>query len=351
LFITSVFKSSFFLLPNIKTQMTQLQTNTNNEFDSLSSNNLNNRKTTTMFSWWWCATIIGIIPTVVANILFKKVEPRITRPQLPSVTSAMSTTQLDVGTGTRNHLLGINPTVNFVAPVVPNIGEVNITTPLTARNTNDFIWHDIQINQHPYINDVIDHYDHHVNHGEILPIADQQQKNQDTLTFLRNNDYLEVKHIACSLHIGTIVQATKELMPMLEETRKHFKCTTNTRLSRSEINFWFGKFILPKVLAHLSNDKKFNVDGHNIAMTAQEIIYYYFERTGRVLPHRHLLTEFYPDDIQRISQLCILPHYYTDHNNQMWEIEGPFLKPEIIELGRCLFQFPSPELYTAIALH
>jgi len=333
--------------PALISNTSSMFSHTDNEEDKNSKFELGNRKSQPFLSWWWCATIIGIIPTVVTNLLLTKNEPVLPRPIFPSVTGMITThTHLDVPTGTRKSDNPLNPTNNYNRQAIPLSPHQNIQTKETLQDPEDFYFHTVQLETHPYICDVMDIYQQYCATNVICE-EDLEEDNNEAYFWLDHNERIETHHLSCALHIPTIMEATKELTPMLEEIRRHFKCTTNTRLSRSQLNFWFGKFVLSKVMAHLSNDKKFIVDGHNLALTAQEVIYYFLNRTGRTLPHRHLLVEYDASDIYTLHDMTSRHCYYLDRNEKAWDLSGPFIKKGHYALGKCLFQFPTAELFTA----
>lgn len=318
------------------------------DFTELTTYKAKEQSKVPFMNWWWCATIVGALPCIVTNLLFSKEPMKLSRVQLPSVTSMSNEmTRVDM-TEVALHPLPIGGQNYQRVPLnaIPISHDLKITTDITHKNPEDFVHRHFDLNKHAYMNDVIDDYTWHRNHDEI-PSNILDQKNNDVVQGILANEYLDVEHITGNVHIPTVIVACKELTGMLEDTIRHFKVTTNRRLARSERNYWFGRYVLPRVINHLNNDVKFVVDGDNIQITAQEIIYRFFENSGRCLPHQHILTEYDTADIDELHRRCLKPVIWHDYHHVPWEVKSVFWDEKCVALGNFLFQFPSQELNTS----
>jgi hypothetical protein len=293
-------------------------------------------------SWWWCATIIGIIPTIILNSLLTKVRPETKRVVHPPINSVLERTWLNAD----NKVISIAPifSMNWNPPVVVPKNVVDIVSDIKSKQPDDYIIQDYNVSDHPYLEDVWTDYDHQSNE-QVIPLEDSS--NVKNLALEQELFQKCTAHVVShKLHLPTIIQATKELFSLLEDSRRHFKVTTNRKLSRQEINYYFGKHMISKVVAHLNNNPDCQVDGINIYATAQEVIYLFLRSSGRTLPHRHLITEENYEDIEYLYNKAIDPVMWEDNFGQQWELEGYFIEAHMLALGRCLFQFPTAELIT-----
>lgn len=296
-------------------------------------------------SWKWCFTIVGIIPAIIVNSLFKKKSPTLTRPHHQSVKSVFSTTTTHRDLHTGDFVANVpipTPLNTLPMPLIP-VPNVDIITPITSKRPENYIKQSYIINDHQYIVDTLHVYEHYQNSFQI-----PTQNPVDTTTFnsMRNTYMGTTKHKS-RLHLPTIELCCRELTPMLEDSRRHFIAKTNRRLSRQEINYYFGRHMLPKVLSHLSTNTKFLVSSHSLIYTACEVIYLFLKKSNRVLPHAHLTAEIRLDDVELFYNKTHIKSYWTDWNGKVWEVEKRF-KKKATPLGRCLFQFPTAELNSTV---
>jgi len=323
--------------------------NTNFELNDMAKYTVNDQSTHPFASWWWCATIIGAPIVCVLNMLLSKKNPTALRVQHNSIDSVFSgplTQEVNYENVSLNPLA---PPQNFVPNPLPNISEISVTSDILKKRPEDYVDVTYTIHDHPYINDLLADYDWQVIHGIVAAIDHLEEPNQDmVLACTQRNTTSQHRYY---IHIPTVITATRDLFGLLEDARKHFKANCNRRLSRQEINYYFGKHMITKVINHLSNDNKFQIDGINMYATAQEVIYLFLQSSGRVLPHRHLLDDDSSmDDLEWVHPGVILPVYWEDNFGKTWELEGPFVKAHVLALGGCLFQFPTAELITVTLL-
>jgi hypothetical protein len=108
--------------------------------------------------------------------------------------------------------------------------------------------------------------------------------------------------------------------------------------------------MLPKVMAHLSSNTKFTIVPGSLTVTASEVIYGFLRHSGRVLPHQHLWNDYHEEDREFLAEETQKKRIWTERGGKQYELENRFAKKKAYSLGRCLFQFPAPELNSGAAL-
>jgi len=324
--------------------MIQQQTNNNLNSNVLSEKctyEVSKGESRPFLSWWWCATIIGAIPTIIINSLLSKVKAGTKRVDHESVDSCFD--ERYAYQNANYEVVSNKPFfVTHNSPTQVNRSKFSIKSDIKDHRPQDYMEHRILISDHSYVEDLLNDYSTQVTAGVICQQDDLDKRNRKVYEELVTMCTCHERKF--NLHLPTILTATRELFGLLEESRKHFKATTNRRLSVQEINYYFGKHMMPKVVSHLSNNPDYEVDGLNIYATAQEVIYLFLRSSGRALPHRHLMTDECLSDIEVIVDKVVLPWMYTDYSGETWELRGTFVKTHTLALGRCLFQFPTAEL-------
>lgn len=290
-------------------------------------------------NWWWCATIVGAIPCVVTNLLFKKNSIPVSRPKLEPVRSMFAHhTTVDLATGQiiakPAHYI-VQPT-NYVGVPTP-LGPVNLTGDVSQSNMRHYVKVDYRIKKNPYQDTVLRVMNWHLQQQEIKDA-------QPELTLKLKPDMIKAHTVTKTIHIPTVLLATRELTPLLEESFRHFTVKSDRRLSVTERMFAFGQMMLPKVISHLATNTKFLAPPGVIYYTASEIIYLFLKKSGRSLPHIHLINDYSLDEVEDLQRLTRRPRLWTDDIGRVWEVTSPILKERMSTLGECLFQFPGVEL-------
>jgi len=297
-------------------------------------------------NWNWCWTGVGAIACLITNVILglKKHPVPTTRPKFighiqPFNGGIHKSLELDV-----TSVVAINPPLNY-APLVQPIKHV-IDLEDDINNTD--VDHYVDVDYIRHVSVVADLCSKHIQHAMqdgVIPPIDQLSESDKTI-------FHEIDHVATQLlplatrtiHIPTVLLAAKELTPMLETSIRHFKCTTTVRLSRSELNYFFGVTMLPKVLLHLTANTKFKVTNENLSYTACEVLYNFFDATNRVQPLYHLIDHYSIEDYDQIALIMKNQCIYKDWNNRKWLLTGRFIEEKLSLLNPCLFQFPTPGL-------
>jgi len=301
-------------------------------------------------SWWWLAPIITAIPTIIINLLLEKRTPTPIRPpdlhivdELHSSTHANGRPEIIFRHMVNNPPLFINP------PIVPPT-EIDVISKIEHKQQEHYERLTYDVPQHPYLTQLMNDYTSLRQAGYFTHEEIDSEPNQDLNAYVQHLMNTEITPIEATVHLPTISIACKEMYSYLEDVRKHFRVHTNRRLSRTEINYYFGKYVLPKVISHLSSDDKFQVDGTNIAMTAQEVIFMFLKTSGRQLPFNSLLCDEDTaiKDIERVVQYGIHNTYWIDNLGMQWELSGPLVSKVVCPIARCLFHYPTQNLCTDI---
>lgn len=318
-------------------------TNTNSDVGKLCHYDVK-PKTEPFVSWWWCATVFGILPTVILNTLFTKKQLQPTRPKFLPINTMIAHCNINPNTYKveSNMNRQLQPAPNLApVPVLP-MPNVDLNSPIDSKQLTDYVTCKYKIWESAYARDVLLTYQHHVSN-------DGMEKDNNNIAHEIMTTAIQHQVVHRTIHIPTVVLACRELTPLLEESRRHFICRCDRRLSRSEINYHFGKHMLPKVLNHLVTNTKFTVGPTQINETACEVIYLFLANSHRVLPHMHLMNNYESLDIEYVYEKVRNKVYYTDFKGNEWEIESPLFRKTKSLLAQCLFQFPSPELNSSIA--
>lgn len=294
---------------------------------------------------WWCLTVVGIIPVVITDWVLKlRKHPVVTsRPQIPSVKLLGDLVVHDHDKGGLKSSVPVVPLNGTVLPPLPVPTTFNVTSPIDSKRTEDFVKVDYDTPKNLYALET-------VQHAEWAIAKHETTKTKETGLNQVKVMSQDIDHVSKTIHIPTVSLACRELTPMLEDARRHFVCRTNVRLSRSEINYFFGRHMLPKVMSHLSSNTKFVVGDLALQYTACEVIYMFLKITHRTLPAYHLTVDHELDGVESVLEAVRNPKIWHSYSGEKWELTGRFIKKKNLPFSRWLFQFPTPELSTTVAI-
>lgn len=304
-------------------------------------------ETKPMMNWWWCATIVGAIPCLITNLLFKKKTQPLKRLVHTSINSGL---QNIIVSPQDFHLVNPLPSpvlpLGYVAPLPVPVVEINYENPNTAMNNEDYMNVIYPVRTNPYAYDVSEFIIQCANTQAYHDQSPTDYQQRTSLGIMANT----IVNYQYTIHIPTVLNCCKELTPLLEESRRHFVCKTEIRLSRAQINFYYGRMMMPKVITHLTtNSIKFHTTAHNLQATAQEVIYFFLKHSNRILPHVHLISQYDTVSVDDLLYMTRHPRKWTDSDGFVWEIESPLFGERITLCRRCLFQFPTAELNSTVA--
>lgn len=151
------------------------------------------------------------------------------------------------------------------------------------------------------------------------------------------------------IHIPTVDLACSELTPYMEEVYRHLKINFGEKLCSTERSYFFGLYVIPKILTHLTTFDKFQYHEETLNETAHQIIYTFLNNSHRILPFMPLGDKYDADDITnleyRIKQHNSMLSFRSldiKFNDQLTDFTRKIIKGE--SQDKHLFQPPVLEL-------
>ena len=134
----------------------------------------------------------------------------------------------------RGGYMAINPVpplVGTVLPAIPAPTRVEIETDIASKRPEDFTDVRYLIHNRFYFKQMYDQFLYHGLKNEIQNVDEEFNHYREVHTIS-----LDSQIVTQRIHIPTVMLACKELTATLEDARRHFKCTTTARLSRTDVS-------------------------------------------------------------------------------------------------------------------
>lgn len=114
------------------------------------------------------------------------------------------------------------------------------------------------------------------------------------------------------IHIPTLKVLTIECQPFLHNLYNHFHTYMDGRkLTKSERNFYFGKYAMEHVIQQMYTHKEYNYTSENAQALAQFVIYEWLRSASLELPYMDLMNHMNKNDIEQdIDEFFWQPLWY-----------------------------------------